>query len=96
MWKIDYSFKKDIFEFHLGKIQEQRNTDISEDYKDTLIEELLREKAELEDSINRDHLTGVYNRRKMENDLGMFINQNNSSQLCAIFIDVDRFKRGEW
>ncbi len=90
--KIDYSFKKDIFEFHLGKIQEQRNTDISEDYKDTLIEELLREKAELEDSINRDHLTGVYNRRKMENDLGMFINQNNSSQLCAIFIDVDRFK----
>lgn len=90
--KIDYSFKKDIFEFHLGKIQEQRNTDISEDYKDTLIEELLREKAELEDSINRDHLTGVYNRRKMENDLGMFINQNNSAQLCAIFIDVDRFK----
>ena len=74
--KIDYSFKKDIFEFHLGKIQEQRNTDVSEDYKDNLIEELLRQKAKLEDSINRDHLTGIYNRRKMENDLSMFINHS--------------------
>lgn len=90
--KIDYSAKKDIFEFHLGKILEQRNTDVSEDYKDNLIEELLREKAELEDTMNRDHLTGVYNRRKMENDLNMFINQNNSNFLCAIFIDADRFK----
>ena len=90
--KIDYSFKKDIFEFYLGKIIEQKNTDIAENYKDTLIEELLREKAQLEDSMNRDHLTGVYNRRKMENDLNMFINQNNSSLLCAIFIDADRFK----
>lgn len=42
--------------------------------------------------MNRDHLTGVYNRRKMENDLSMFINQKNSSYLCAVFIDADRFK----
>ncbi|PLY05167.1 MAG: hypothetical protein C0625_14140 [Arcobacter sp.] len=90
--KIDYSVKKDIFEFYLGKIIEQKNTDVTEDYKDNLIEELLREKAELEDTMNRDHLTGVYNRRKMENDLNMFINQNNVSILSAIFIDADRFK----
>ncbi len=90
--KVDYSFKKDIFEFHLGKIQEQKNTNISTDYKDTLIEQLLREKAQLEDSMNRDHLTGVYNRRKMQNDLTMFTNQNNSSALTTIFIDADRFK----
>ncbi len=90
--KIDYSAKKDIFEFYLGKILEQKNTDLEDNYKDTLIEELLREKAQLEDTMNRDHLTGVYNRRKMENDLDMFINQNNSSILSAIFVDADRFK----
>ncbi len=90
--KVDYSFSKDIFEFHLGKIIEQKNTDVGDDYKDSLIEELLREKAELEDTMNRDHLTGVYNRRKMENDLNMFINQNNASVLTAIFVDADRFK----
>lgn len=90
--KVEYSFKKDIFEFHLGKILEQKNTDIQENYKDVLIEELLKEKAQLEDSMNRDHLTNVYNRRKMENDLNIFINQNNSDLLCAIFVDADRFK----
>lgn len=90
--KIDYSFKKDIFEFHLGKILEQKNTDLSEDYKDSLIEQLLKEKAELENSMNKDHLTGVYNRRKMQNDLDMFINQNNSALLTAVFVDADRFK----
>lgn len=90
--KIDYSSKKDIFEFYLGKILEQRNTDLEDNYKDTLIEELLREKAELEDTMNRDHLTGVYNRRKMENDLNMFTNQKNVSILSAVFVDADRFK----
>lgn len=90
--KVDYSFKKNIFEFHLGKIIEQKNSDLEENYKDNLIEELLREKAELEESMNRDHLTGIYNRRKMENDLCMFVNQRNSAYLCAIFLDADRFK----
>ncbi|WP_419773536.1 GGDEF domain-containing protein [Halarcobacter sp.] len=90
--KIDYSFKKDLFEFYLGRIIEQKNSDLDENYKDTLIQELLRERALLEDNMNRDHLTGVYNRRKMENDLSMFINQNNKDLLTAIFIDADRFK----
>lgn len=90
--KVDYSFKSDIFEFHLGKIYEQRNTDIEEDYKDDLIVQLMREKALLEDKMHRDHLTDVYNRRKMETDLNIFINQNNSDMLCAVFIDADRFK----
>ncbi len=90
--KIDYSSQKDIFEFHLGKIIEQKNTDLEDNYKDNLIEELLRQKAQLEDTMNRDHLTGVYNRRKMESDLNMFANQNNSSFLCSIFVDADRFK----
>lgn len=90
--KIDYSFKKDLFEFYLGKILEQKNTDIEENYKDNLIEQLLREKAQLEDTMYRDHLTGVYNRRKMDADINMYINQNNADLLTAIFIDADRFK----
>ncbi|WP_084593168.1 GGDEF domain-containing protein [Halarcobacter anaerophilus] len=90
--KVDYSFKNDIFEFHLGRIYEQKNTDIQEDYKDTLIEQLMREKALLEDKMQRDHLTDVFNRRKMEADLNIFVNRNNADILCAVFIDVDRFK----
>ncbi len=90
--KVDYSFKNDIFEFHLGRIYEQKNTDIQEDYKDTLIEQLMREKALLEDKMQRDHLTDVFNRRKMEADLNIFVNRNNANILCAVFIDVDRFK----
>ncbi len=90
--RVEYSFKKDFFQFHLGKILEQKNSDLQENYKDNLIEELLRQKAQLEESMHRDHLTGVYNRRKMESDLSAFTNQNNSYYLCAIFIDADRFK----
>jgi len=90
--KVDYSFKKDYFEFHLGKIIEQKNSDLEENYKDNLIEELLREKAKLEESMHRDHLTGVYNRRKMENDLGLYTSQRNANFLTAVFIDADRFK----
>ena len=90
--KVDYSSSFDRFEFSLGKVLEQKNTQVEEDYKDTLIEQLLKEKELLEDKMNRDHLTQVYNRKKMQEDLDHFINQNNSNLLCAIFIDADRFK----
>lgn len=91
--KIDYDGKKDQFLFELGKIIEQKNTQIEDNYKDNLIEQLLKEKAQLEEHINRDHLTTVYNRRKMEFDLNLFVNQNNASLLNAVFIDVDKFKK---
>lgn len=90
--KIDYSSSKDCFEFTLGKVIEQKNTNLEENYKDNLIEQLLKEKEVLEDKMNRDHLTKVYNRRKMEDDLKVFSRQSNSAFLCAIFIDADRFK----
>lgn len=90
--KIDYSSSKNCFEFTLGKVIEQKNTNLGEDYKDNLIEQLLKEKEILEDKMNRDHLTNIYNRRKMENDLKVFSKQNNSSFLCSIFIADDRLK----
>jgi len=90
--KIDYSNSKDCFEFALGKVIEQKNTNLEEDYKDNLIEQLLKEKELLEDKMNRDHLTKVFNRRKMEDDLKVFSRQSNSSFLSAVFIDADRFK----
>lgn len=90
--KVDYSVSNDSFEFFLGKIIEQRNTDVSEDYKDILIEKLLLEKQKLEDSLNKDYLTQVYNRKKMDTDLNSFVNQKNSFLLTAIFIDIDEFK----
>ncbi len=90
--KVDYSSSFDRFEFILGKVFEQKNTQVEEDYKDTLIEQLLKEKELLEDKMNRDHLTQVYNRKKMQEDLEHFVTQNNSNLLCGIFIDADRFK----
>ncbi len=90
--KVEYSSYYDRFEFTLGKILEQKNTNLDKDYKDTLIANLLKEKEMLEDKMNRDILTGLYNRRKMEEDLEAFVNQNNSFLLTAIFIDADRFK----
>lgn len=90
--KVSYSSSYDRFEFVLGKVLEQKNTNLEEDYKDNLIEQLLKEKQLLEDKMNRDHLTGVYNRRKMEEDLDSFVTQKNSFLLTAIFIDADRFK----
>lgn len=90
--KIDYSVSNNSFVFHLGKIIEQKNISIKEDYKDILIERLIQEKLKLEDSLNKDHLTQIYNRKKMEDDLSSFIIQKNSFLLTAIFIDADRFK----
>ena len=90
--KIEFNGKKDSFDIKLGRIIERHNSFVTEDYKDSLIEQLLREKEQLQDSMNKDHLTKVFNRRKMEEDLNAFINQRNASQLCAAFVDADRFK----
>lgn len=90
--KIEYSSSFDRFEFLLGKVIEQRNTEVEEDYKDNLIEQLLKEKQLLEDQMKKDHLTDVYNRKKMDEDLNKFVEQNNSNLLSAVFIDADRFK----
>ena len=46
--KVDYSIENVCFEFYLGKILEQKNTTINENQKDMLIEQLLKEKEELE------------------------------------------------
>lgn len=90
--KVDYSSLGDCFEFYLGKILEQKNISINDNYKDILIEKLIREKHSLEDKINRDHLTNLYNRRKMNTDLDIFVKQRNSFLLACIFVDADRFK----
>lgn len=90
--KINYNMKKNIFEFYLGRIVEQKNITVEDNHKDTLIQELLREKEALQDSINKDHLTQVYNRRKLDEDLQAFTRQNNAKFLTAVFIDADRFK----
>lgn len=90
--QIQYNAKKNTFELYLGYILERKNINLTEDYKDTLIQQLLREKEQLEDSMNRDHLTNLYNRRKMQVDLDAFVSQNNAYLLSATFIDADRFK----
>ncbi len=45
--KVDYSIEKGLFEFHLGKILEQKNIPEIDDEKDILIKQLLDEKKEL-------------------------------------------------
>lgn len=46
--KVDYSIENGHFEFYLGKILEQKNINIYENQKDKMIEQLLKEKEELE------------------------------------------------
>lgn len=46
--KVDYSIQNGMFEFHLGKILEQKNISQIENEKDILIKQLLIEKAQLE------------------------------------------------
>lgn len=50
--KILFLEDKNIFEFHLGKILEQKNIDKIEDEKDILIKQLLDEKRELLNILN--------------------------------------------
>ena len=89
---LAYDTKLNHFEFKLGKIIEQKNLPINEDYKDNLIEQLLKEKEMLKDMINKDTLTTLYNRKKMFEDLDKFSAQMHANYLCAVFIDADRFK----
>ena len=46
--KVDYLITNALFQFHLGKILEQKNIIQIEDEKDILIKQLLIEKAQLE------------------------------------------------
>lgn len=49
--KVDYSIEKGIFEFHLGKIIEQKNIIIEQEDKDKIIEELLQENKQLKEKV---------------------------------------------
>ncbi len=89
--KIKQDKESNQFIFELGSILEHKNININKK-KDELIEQLLREKQLLEESIAKDHLTQTFNRRKMDLDLEMFIKQANAKSLSAVFIDADRFK----
>lgn len=61
--KVDYSIEKNFFEFHLGKILEQKNI-LNEvvDEKDILIKQLLDEKKELMNVINEIKKSGIFNK----------------------------------
>ena len=48
--KVDYSIQKGIFEFHLGKIIEQKNITI-EEVKDKIVEELLQENNQSKEKV---------------------------------------------
>ena len=49
--KVDYSIENGVFEFHLGKILEQKNVGIEEQDKDKIIEQLLEENKKLKDKV---------------------------------------------
>lgn len=61
--KVDYSIEKNVFEFYIGKILEQKNilTQI-EDEKDILIKQLLSEKQELMNVLNEIKKSGIFNK----------------------------------
>lgn len=89
--ELEYDEAKKEFIFYLGNIIEHKNTEII-DHKDTLIQKLLKEKEQLQQSLFKDHLTQVYNRQKLEVDLDNAIQRSDSYKLAAVFVDADRFK----
>ena len=58
---VDYSVENTCFEFYLGKILEQKNTTINENQKDVLIEQLLKEKEELENILIEIRNSKIFN-----------------------------------
>lgn len=58
------------------------------------VQELKKLNTELEKSATLDLLTGVYNRRKFEDDLDLLISQTSQAALefSLIFFDIDHFK----
>jgi hypothetical protein len=59
--KVDYSIEKGCFEFYLGKILEQKNTAANESQKDKMIEQLLKEKEELENILIEIKNSDIFN-----------------------------------
>ena len=59
--RVDYSLENNCFEFHLGKILEKKNTAINETQKDVLIEQLLKEKEELENILIEIRNSKIFN-----------------------------------
>ncbi|QKF67023.1 hypothetical protein AVENP_1470 [Arcobacter venerupis] len=59
--KVDYSIEKNVFEFYIGKILEQKNIDINENQKDKMIEQLLKEKEELENILIEIKNSNIFN-----------------------------------
>ena len=49
--KVDYSIENGVFEFHFGKILEQKNVGIEEQDKDKIIEQLLEENKKLKEKV---------------------------------------------
>ena len=49
--KVDYSIENGVFEFHCGKILEQKNVVIEEQDKDKIIEQLLEENKKLKEKV---------------------------------------------
>ena len=49
--KVDYSIENGVFEFHLGKILEQKNVGIEEQDKDKIIEQLLEENKKVKEKV---------------------------------------------
>lgn len=49
--KVDYSIENGVFEFHFGKILEQKNVVIEEQDKDKILEQLLEENKKLKEKV---------------------------------------------
>lgn len=90
---IEYNKNSMEFVFHIDEILEQKNIKLKTDYKDILIQELLKEREQLKHNLNTDDLTKLNNKKKMNEDLKIFSNQSNSSFLSLILIDADDLKQ---
>lgn len=77
---------------YIGTTHDISNKKESECRISSYIEALKKNNTELKRLASTDLLTGAYNRRKFEDDINYYLNNNEEMRFSLILIDIDNFK----
>ncbi|NMC55738.1 MAG: diguanylate cyclase [Eubacteriaceae bacterium] len=77
---------------YIGTTHDISNKKESECRISSYIEELKKNNTELKRLASTDLLTGAYSRRKFEDDINYYLNNNEEMRFSLILIDIDNFK----
>lgn len=85
-------FNDGKIEGYIGTTRDISNKKEYENQISNYIEELKKNNMELKRLASTDLLTGAYSRRKFEDDINYYLNNNENMKFSLILIDIDNFK----